>query len=385
MKCSARTAARRRGPSSFALTVAVAGAATLLAASAAAAQVLAGTWTKLPGAPIRTAPDSWTVVSVWTGHEMIIHGDRFVSGGERGVTFAYRPATNTWVRLADGPRPASLESTDVAVWTGSRMLILGLTSASYNPATNTWHKIAQPPRMSLSGAVTGWTGHRFLAWGGTCCESVSHDGAAYNPVTDRWRILPTAPLAPRRGARGAWTGKELIVAGGHGDRHQPFRPDARVFRSGAAYNPATHTWRRLPPMPHRPVDGPALWDGKELLFLSPGAARGMAYNPATNHWRLLPAMPLPRWGFAAVRTGRRVLVWGGLSGDYPTGTTPAHGEAYIPATNRWRALPASPLHGRAYPEAVWTGHRMIVWGGSIDNGRTIRLFKDGAAYKPRTP
>lgn len=66
------------------------------------------------------------MVSVWTGREMIIHGIQFPpSGGPRGITFAYRPATRTWVRLADGLQPATTNSADVAVWTGSRMLVPG--------------------------------------------------------------------------------------------------------------------------------------------------------------------------------------------------------------------------------------------------------------------
>jgi hypothetical protein len=72
-----------------------------------------------------------------------------------------------------------------------------------------------------------------------------------------------------------------------------------------------------------------------------------------------------RSGFAAVWTGRYALVWGGLSGRPFTWQPPAHGEAYNPAVNHWAALPGSPLHGRAYPTAVWTGRQMIVWGGSI--------------------
>jgi hypothetical protein len=308
---------------------------------------------------------------------MIIHGVHLLpAGGWRGTTVAYRPATNTCVRLANGPRSAgSLESPDVTVWTGSRMLVVGLTNHSYTPATNTWRNIARPV-FSLGGAVTGWTGRRFLAWGGNCCMSLSRDGAAYNPVSNTWRALPAAPLAPRRNATGAWTGKELVVAGGYDNK--------RVFRSGAAYNPARNTWRRLPPMPHAPTRGPALWDGKEVLFLGTNAARGMAYNPATNRWRLLPAMPLPRTAFAAVWTGRHVLVWGGLTGRFPNQKPPAHGEAYSPATNRWSALPAAPLHGRARPDAVWTGHAMIVWGGYIPRDTTSTTFTDGAAYTPQT-
>ena len=137
----------------------------------------------------------------------------------------------------------------------------GLTSGSYNPATNTWRKIARPG-VSLGGAVTGWTGRQFLAWGGTCCEDTSRDGMAYNPATNTWRKLPAAPLQPRASASGAWTGKELVVAGGS----DFFRKT--VFRDAAAYNPSTGTWRKLPQMPRALTGGPALWDGKEILFLS---------------------------------------------------------------------------------------------------------------------
>jgi hypothetical protein len=336
-------------------------------------QILAGTWRKIAAAPRSALLES----VVWTGREMIIYGtDPLPAGGWRATTVAYRPGSNTWVRLANGPRSrVSLDSRDVAVWSGSRMLVVGHTNRSYTPATNTWRNIARPG-FSLSGAVTGWTGRRFLAWGGNCCISLSRAGAAYNPVSNTWRALPNAPLAPRRNATGAWTGKELVVAGGY--------DDTRVFRSGAAYNLAKNTWRRLPPMPHAPTRGPALWDGKEVLFLSTNGARGTAYNPATNRWRLLPAMPLPRTAFAAVWTGHHVLVWGGLTGRFPNQKPPAHGEAYSPAGNRWSALPAAPLHGRAWPDAVWTGHAMIVWGGYIPREMTSTTFTDGARYVPQT-
>jgi hypothetical protein len=54
-------------------------------------------------------------VSVWTGHEMIIHGIVSTASGEHGVTFAYRPGTGTWVKLARDPKPTTLEGIDSAV------------------------------------------------------------------------------------------------------------------------------------------------------------------------------------------------------------------------------------------------------------------------------
>jgi hypothetical protein len=50
------------------------------------------------------------------------------------------------------------------------------------------------------------------------------------------------------------------------------------------------------------VGGIAVWDGREVLFLGAGgllnspSARGVAYNPATNRWTALPASPLRGWG-----------------------------------------------------------------------------------------
>jgi N-acetylneuraminic acid mutarotase len=196
--------------------------------------------------------------------------------------------------------------------------------------------------------------------------------------------MPTSPLAARAFPAGAWTGSELVVAGGVVRRSDG---TFETLRTGAAYNPATGTWRRLPAAPHPRYGAKAVWDGTEVLFLgghgAPGtspAAGGMAYNPATNTWRDLPPMQFGRDGFTAVWTGRHVLVWGGVTGRDDT-VLPPYGEAFNPATNTWTALPAAPLAGRENPISVWTGHQMIVWGG--DFGSTS--YTDGAAFTPRAP
>ncbi len=363
-----------------------AASAVRLGGTPTAARSLAGTWKLLPKAPVTRLSYEYEMTAVWTGHEMITHGNYFPpTGGTRGATFAYRPATRTWARLANSPSsPSEFETTDAAVWTGSRMLVIGQTSGSYNPATNTWHAIAGAG-MSLYGAVTGWTGHRFFVWGGTCCLDQSHDGVVYNPASNTWRKLPTAPLSLRRNASGTWTGRELVVAGGLTLKYNPVAENP--LRDAAAYNPATGKWRKIAPMPRREYGATAVWDGREILFIGGQGqgfnrpfARGLAYNPRTNRWWLLPAMAYPRSGFAAVWTGRQLLVWGGLTAK---NNPPPHGEAYTPAAGKWAALPASPLRGRAYPVAVWTGRQMIVWGGSIPNGtKPPKAFTDGAMFTP---
>jgi hypothetical protein len=327
-----------------------AGAPAASGQSAAAAVRAAGTWKMLPPAPLTRLPADLT--AVWTGRQMIIHGNYFrPAGGIRGVTVAYRPATRTWAQLANGPtRPSAFETTDAAVWTGSRMLVFGQTSASYDPAANSWRPMSRVP-MSLFGAVTGWTGHRFLAWGGTCCEDQSHDGAVYNPASNAWRTLPTAPLIVRRNASGTWTGRELVVAGG--EHLARTGHSAVLLKDAAAYSLATGRWRKIAPMPRREAGATAGWDGKEILFIGGTRAgargpapRGLAYNPVTNRWRLLPAMAFPRSGFAAVWTGRQLLVWGGVTAS---GNPPPRGEAGGSCSLSWGPAPAS------WPSAAFLG------------------------------
>ena len=274
------------------------------------------------------------------------------------------------MKLKPGPKPKSgLEATDVAVWTGSEMLVFGLTSGAYNPAANTWRAI--PIGGPDETAVVAWTGHEAIVWGGVCCASSSRDGLAYNPKTNTWRTLPAAPLQPRRFSMGAWTGKELIVAGGF----TKTTDGELYFRNAAAYNPATNTWRLLPPMPSRRAGGTALWDGKEVLFIGGDsgsgtlpALSGMAYNPKTNHWRMLPAMqfrrqrvrrgvdrpPGPGLG-RAVRPVRRVGDPAARGGLQP-GCQPVDGAAASPAARPYggrRSVdrPHDDRLGRLHPPA----------------------------------
>ncbi len=163
----------------------------------------------------------------------------------------------------------------------------------------------------------------------------------------------------------------------------------QVFADAAAYNPATRTWRKLPPMPEPRWGATAVWDGTEALFIGGtlADARGpsadaVAFNPATGHWRRLPGMEFSRRGFAAVWTGRQALVWGGLTGSFQDQKIPPHGVAYDPAANRWSAMPMAPLRGRSNPTAVWTGRQMIVWGGTIPGTQKNTPATDGAAYRP---
>jgi hypothetical protein len=194
-------------------------------------QARAGSWQRLPAAPIPGGSSPYA--GVWTGNELLLHGpfSRIECGKYvgRSVGAAYQPATRTWRILPPAPGPVqNIEGGYQAVWTGRELLGWGMgLDAAYNPAANRWRRIAAG---GSAWGVMVWTGRQVLTWGGGCCGEDVAGGAAYTPAADHWSRLPAAPLAGRQQTAGVWTGRELIVVGGN-------NTDGKVFADAAAYNP----------------------------------------------------------------------------------------------------------------------------------------------------
>jgi hypothetical protein len=197
-----------------------------------------------------------------------------------------------------------------------------------------------------------------------------------------WQRLAAAPIPadPAGSYAGVWTGTELLV---HAVVFDHRGGNLKGRSVAAAYNPATRSWRSLPPAPGRVFNGEggyhAVWTGSELLGW--GMGLHAAYNPATNRWRSLAPAPIGAPS-VTVWTGRQVLMWGGgCCDDYLAG-----GAAYTPATNTWQQLPAAPLAGR-HTSGAWTGKELILVGGTGVAGRqptVYSVFMDAAAYNPAT-
>jgi N-acetylneuraminic acid mutarotase len=284
------------------------------------------------------------------------------------------------MRLSPPPDAGTVDLTGVdVVWTGKEMLAFGWNAVAYRPTTDAWRDL---PR-TLPGGIVVWTGREAIGWGGGCCGDAWSNGTAYTPVTDAYRNLARSPLAASQHPLGAWTGRELDLFVGGFDPNDKAYP-ARLARA-AAYNPRTNTWRRIAPLPGSDVRyafrGTAVWDGREILVVGAGvkARDAFAYNPRTNAWRRLAPLPAPRAGWTAVWTGKRLVVWGGSN---PLGTAQlADGVAYAPKTDSWSTIPRAPLRARYGPAVQWTGKELIVWGGGIPRKTGApRLPRDGAAF-----
>lgn len=368
-----------------------------LAPVAGAAQpMVAGTWQRLPAAPA-TAAIPYARTGIWTGKQTIVFGRGGLPGGMRNVAFSYDPTARRWRTLSPPAGPTgSYEGALSAVWTGRQMLVWGpAITLSYEPATGRWRQLPRSPFVGAPSGLVIWTGREMITWGGGCCGDVTNEGVAYDPATGAWRKLAKAPIAGQQRPTGAWTGLQLVVLPG-------VDPDGKRT-GGAAYDPVKDTWRLIASPPQERLGSNVVWDGRELLVVGgsglPDPKTGMrklvsvpfAYNPATNRWRTLAAMDKGRYGrknAGAVWTGTKLLLWGGQTQAGGHEVIAPHGLAFDPKTNRWLELPGAPLLGRVGPVAVWTGKALLVWGGDpwIDGPGSSDTwpFLDGATFTPDT-
>jgi hypothetical protein len=364
-------------------------------AAVARQPTLNGSWQRLPTAP-PAAAIPYERVGVWTGKQLIVFGRAGTPGGMRNVAFSYDPGTRRW-RTLSPPRgqSGSYEGSTSAVWTGKLVLVWGpFIRLSYDPAANRWRQFPRSPLGDGSAGLVVWTGHELIGWGGGCCGDVSKDGAAYNPATRRWRKLPAAPVAGQQRPTGAWTGRELVVL--------PGRDPDNKKTGGAAYDPVRDAWRTISPPPQERLGSSVVWDGKELLVVGgwgPPDAKGFrrltpfayAYDPAADRWRALAPLDQGQYGRAlapVVWTGTKLLLWGGQTRYGGQDVLAPHGLAYDPKANRWAQLPGAPLNGRIGPLGVWTGKALLVWGGDPLRAQSPQPddwwpLLDGATFTPR--
>jgi hypothetical protein len=108
---------------------------------------------------------------------------------------------------------------------------------------------------------------------------------------------------------------------------------------------------------------------------------GGVYDPEADTWTptaINGAPPFGRSSHSALWTGTRMLIWGGLISSAPFHSNT--GGLYDPGTDTWTS---TTLNGaptiRSGHDTVWTGTEMLVWGGATTGGV---LLSDGFRYDP---
>jgi N-acetylneuraminic acid mutarotase len=277
------------------------------------------------------------------------------------------------------------------VWTGSQLLVWGgtiagspgATGGNYDPRTDTWAPVSTVDSPSArSGHSAVWTGDRLLVWGGFGAGYLG-TGRAYSPARLTWTALATtgAP-AGRDGQAAVWTGARMVIWGG--------RNRDGLLADGSAYDPTGGAWSALPSLnaPSARRLATAVWAGDRLIVfggegdagvVGTGAALPLTGGATPGAWQALAGgnAPSARVAHTAVWTGTKMIVWGGKSGGTPLGD----GAVYNPANNTWTPLPSLGAPAARFGHiAVWTGAEMLVFGGENASGP----LASGAGFDPAT-
>ncbi|HEX4824929.1 MAG TPA: MopE-related protein [Candidatus Polarisedimenticolaceae bacterium] len=258
---------------------------------------------------------------------------------------------------------------------------------------DTWSPTAMDVPDGRYEHVAVWTGAEMIVWGGENGGIAAINGGRYDPATDSWRSTSLGPNVPALGlySTAVWTGTEMIVWGGQ-YTDQVGTSGITYEDKGARYDPATDTWRPTSMGANTPVgrmNHTAIWTGTEMVIWG-GRAKvggigtdvntGGRYDPVSDSWMptgVASTTPKAREGHTAVWTGTRMIVWGGSGIDVANS-----GAIYDPVADTW--VPTSTGVGapsaRSGHLAVWTGSLMIVWGGQASSNSV----NTGGRYDPAT-
>ncbi|HEU5179824.1 MAG TPA: MopE-related protein [Candidatus Polarisedimenticolia bacterium] len=374
------------------------------------------------GGRYNLASDSWTPTNsgnvpgqrkyhsaIWTGNKMVIWG-----GGPRGGVSntggVYDPMIDDWTptSLSGAPGPRYYHS---AVWTGNRMVIWGGLSfwptiyndgALYDPVADSWEPTSPVDAPTERYGHTGvWTGSSMVVWGGENVSGPFSTGGRYNPLSDTWTptSMVNAPQA-RSGHTSVWTGSRMIVWGGAGA--------TSVLNTGGRYDPGTDTWSPTATFGVGRSEHTAVWTGSRMIVwggnddeprvypeCSNDLNTGGVYDPIANTWSTTSTIGAPnrRTSHSAIWTGSRMIVWGGrwyhdvaAAGQCFVGSDPttflASGGVYDPLLDQWTSIPLTGAPlPRAFHSAVWTGDWMLIWGG----GTFWLAYQDGARFGAPDP
>lgn len=378
---------------------------------------LANSFFTQTGRRYNPATDTWTTMTVTTGtpagrafHTAVMFAGRMLVWGGQVNSLAcagdgafYDPGSSTWqsVSVAGAPPGPRMRHTAVVVADPGapgnfRMVIFGgMNFIAGSPANITGGGTYRQSQLdwrpvTLSGAPSVRSFHAavgiggtVIVWGGSDGATPLGDGRLYDPFAETWSGIsgsgtPGPVPSPRNRHTATWTGTDMWIWGGL---------DNLGFASGnSSYSPALDEWSELEES-HGPTSRywhTAVWTGLSVVVWGGSTPAGIVNTGASSDgfgWTNLavPGFLSPRRRHSAVWTGDRMIVWGGESAG---GTLDDGGIYYTPPffPEYWDSTPPVALGARLGHTALWTGDRMIVFGGSTSNA----IWNDGATFDPQS-
>lgn len=309
------------------------------------------------------------------GDKLIYSADGLPSGAK------FEGGVFSWVPYFDqsGTYKVTFKVSDDTVTTAQIVTINVIDFHGWLPMST----VGAPPGTYWGSSV--WTGEEMFVFGGNHVDVTAkpvNSGGLYNPKTNTWKTISKvgAPSARQFGWTPLiWTGKEVIVWGGNNS--------GDIFGDGAKYNPKTDTWTPISMInaPQARTGHTAIWTGSEMIVWggvggpngSVSLNDGGRYNPGTDSWSSIAMKdaPLKNGDYRAVWTGNKMIVWGGIYSYFESkpNVQLGYGGMYDPNTDSWTQITSEGAPaGRGNFTAIWNGNDMIIFGGY-----TYEVNKDG--------
>jgi len=267
-------------------------------------------------APLPTPRGEVTAAVV--GGEIYVVGG-FTANGENSARIdAYSPARNTWRRIPD--LPLAVDHAMAAGYRGTLYVLGGYAPARARLSTvfaysgGAWTRLPPMPEERAAGGVAVVNGRIYVV-GGTSSSIIASQGdlaktmLVYDIAGRRWSTIARGP-PPREHLAVTALGGRIYALGG---RTAGFDTNLALAE---AYNPRTHKWRRLPPLPGKRGGTGAAGVGRRVVSVGGEAPGGTiravyAFNVLRGRWSRLPNLPTPRHGLGVAAVGHRVYVIGG--------------------------------------------------------------------------
>ncbi len=336
--------------------------------------------------------------------------------GSPYVVVLYDLEEDRWTALRFTDQAPRARKFPVTVWTGEKLLIWGGVGevfvegegaraevlgdgAALDPATGTWTPMSGEGAPSPRSAAAGiWTGERLWVWGGLATQTtagqlchgrrsrceLAHGGGLYDPTTDTWEPISTDDSPwPRVDARTEMMGGSALVFGGLGAQ-------GGHCVDGGLYHPTTDSWT--------PIRGGAGIHGAPRPYLDEGllVVHGSKHHVGvwdfeTQQWTKLGPDDLPpRTGWAGTPIGDPGMLR--MATPNPKKPELPGSVSRIDArTATWQTapFPDAPPPVSLDTLAIWTGQRLIFWGGMSrvfdPDGSNGCGQSDGRPCDPITP
>ncbi len=283
------------------------------------------------------------------------------------------PATATafprWQSLA--PLPTARRGLALVAFENKLFAIAGETSQGisdaleiYDVNSNTWAASVSKPIPMTDIAAAVLNGLIYIPGGrtGPTADQITGQMEIYDPVEDIWR--PGAPLPyPISGyALQSFEGRLYLFGGWDGSTY---------LSNVLMYDPIQDTWQEQTPMPTaRAFCGAATAGGK--IFVIGGMAGGPPldvneiFTPAresvdgSNPWEIGFPIPDARQGLQVISIAETIFVLGGSNQ-----ANSSYGLTYIPQSDMWQSLEASPQPLGAYFGLSSIGPQLFITGGEV--------------------